>query len=131
MTSGCPEAEASILHDHVQLTATEIGAFFEHLMLALCEENAPLVERCWIDFEASVLAHFDAEEKILFPELLAKGNRAVRVFIEEHRHLRAKLAELRHAANLQSLRIHAVRAFVDSLNAHARHEERILNQAGI
>jgi hypothetical protein len=58
--------------------------------------------------------------------LIAKGSRAVRVFVEEHRHLRARLTELRRAAGMQTLRVHAVRAFIDSLNAHARHEERIL-----
>ncbi len=121
---------AESTHDKM-LNVNEIDVFFERLMTAMCEENAPLVERYWVDFEASVLAHFAAEEREIFPQLLANGNRVVRVFVEEHRHLRAKLAELRHAANLQILRIHAVRAFIDSLNAHARHEERILAQHGI
>ncbi len=110
----------------VTLQGAEIDACLEPLMASLVADDDALAELRWIDFEAAVLAHFDAEEHLLFPSLLAKGNRAVRVFVEEHRHLRARLAELRHAANMQSLRIPAVRAFIDSLNAHARHEERAL-----
>jgi Hemerythrin HHE cation binding domain len=110
------------LADHLRLEA-----LVEEVLAAFEANDREGVARLWTALESGLLAHFDAEETHLIPELLSSTSaRDARVIIGEHRHLRARLAELGVGIDLHMVRVEMARDFVHELRAHARNEERLL-----
>jgi hypothetical protein len=48
--------------------------------------------------------------------------------VQEHRHIRTRLSELRTAVDLHLVQLGSVRNFIDELRAHAKSEDRLLYQ---
>jgi hemerythrin-like domain-containing protein len=117
-----PEAiREGFLADHRRLEA-----LVEDLLSAFERDDRDAVARLWTALESGLLAHFEAEETHLLPELLRKSERDARVIIGEHRHLRSRLTELGVGIDLHLVRLEMARHFVDELRAHARNEDRLL-----
>ncbi|HVJ93862.1 MAG TPA: hemerythrin domain-containing protein [Labilithrix sp.] len=112
-----------LLEDHAQLER-----LFERLLAAFAANDREEVARLWTEFELGLLGHMKAEEADLIPMLEHASPRNARVVIQEHRHIRSRLAELGVAVDLHTLRLETARAFIDELRAHARNEDRILYQ---
>lgn len=90
---------------------------------AFTENDRELLAEVWTRFDAALLAHLELEEKHMIPELLQENARAARSILEEHRHIRGRLAELGAQVDLHMIRLGTARAFIDELRAHARHED--------
>jgi iron-sulfur cluster repair protein YtfE (RIC family) len=77
-------------------------------------------------FEGELAAHFQAEEKVLFPEMreLSGAPRIIDELVAEHEQLRRLIVQLRQI-ELSSL-ASTLREFADTLEAHIRKEERSL-----
>jgi len=112
-----PSVRAHLSSDHVELERT-----LERLIEAFEVEDREGVSAAWTGFEHRLAAHFDAEEQLLIPAILPGNPRVAAAILAEHRHLRARLAEI--DPGRVSLRI--VRAVIDELRAHAAHEDRVL-----
>jgi hypothetical protein len=72
------------------------------------------------------MAHLEAEEENLIPWLLPRSERAARVIVQEHRHIRARSKELDAAMASHEATLDTVRDFSDELRAHSQSEERLL-----
>ena len=57
------------------------------------------------------MTHIEAEELRLIPALLIARERDTRVLVQEHRHIRARLTDLRNRLALGSLRRDSLRDF--------------------
>jgi len=80
----------------------------------------------WKRLEGAIHEHFRAEETFAFPHLTAQSPRDAQALLAEHKHLRARVAELGGELERGSIHPHMIRGFVDELSAHSRHEETIL-----
>lgn len=98
----------------------------EELLVALESDDAHAIASAWSRLEAELLAHFEAEETHLIPELVRTSQRDARVIIGEHRHLRSRISELGATARRHTLRPETARNFISELRAHARNEDRLL-----
>ena len=108
------------LHDHL-----EIEDLFEGLLDAFEANDREGVAEIWAIFETRLAAHMEAEERMLLP--FARSNpRQARALFEEHRHIRARIAELSCSVDLHTIGLPAARAFVDEIRAHARQEDHVL-----
>ncbi len=88
-------------------------------------DHAALIER-WDELDAGVSAHLEVEDTVLVPILLRVSERDARAIVQEHRHLRTRLIELRKAVDQHAIRSDVARAFGDELRAHCGHEDNVL-----
>ncbi|MDB4998870.1 MAG: hypothetical protein JWM74_6302 [Myxococcaceae bacterium] len=107
-----------------------LEALVEQILSASEAGDAECVASSWGALKDGLLAHFDAEETHLIPDLLVTSERGARVIIGEHRHLRSRLTELGLAIELHVVKRALVSGFVHELRAHARSEERLLYGPG-
>jgi hemerythrin-like domain-containing protein len=110
-----------LLDDHV-----ELEELFAGLLRAFECNDREQVSALWTAFDAGLTEHMDLEDAVLIPALYRRDARAARVLWEEHKHLRARLAELGAAVDLHTIRTETATWFIEELRAHARTEDRIL-----
>ena len=103
-----------------------IERLLEQLLTAFEANDREVIARLWTGVEAGVLAHFEAEETHMIPDLLRRSPRDARGILAEHQHLRSRLAELGVALDLHLVRLETARNFVAELRAHAKNEDRVL-----
>ena len=60
------------------------------------------------------------------PFVLKRNYRTAMALLQEHKHLRQRLDELSVGVELHVVRAEQARAFASELQAHARHEDRVL-----
>jgi len=101
-----------------------IEALFTDLLVALEGRSRADLEPRWTAFERALAEHFALEERTVLADLLAARPREARLFMEEHRYLRGRLAQL--GATLPDVPVETARTFFDELRAHGQHEERVL-----
>ena len=82
--------------------------------------------RGWARFERQLLAHLTLEENDLIPALMAVNRAAAQGLLNEHAHIRSRLAELGAAVDLHIVRLDVAREFIEELRAHAKHEDELL-----
>jgi hemerythrin-like domain-containing protein len=96
-------------------------------VLAAFEANdRGAVATLWSEFEERLTNHLDAEDRHVIPRLFSSRPREARTLLEEHRHIRLRLSELRSGIALHVVRLETARGFIDELCAHSRHEEDVL-----
>src|SRR4051794_29064391 len=89
MDAPTSEIRARLLQDHERLEQ-----MFEKVIAAFEDDDRRTIEECWTRFDAELVAHMDAEERLLIPSLFRVNERAARSLIQEHRHIRGRLLEL-------------------------------------
>jgi hypothetical protein len=123
-----PAPRETALRDHLLDDHRRLEEGVAQLVSA-CEANDPTrMQELWTDFEPRLLAHLDMEERHLLPSLVVGHGRAARAIIEEHKHIRRRLAELGQALDLHQVRLESLSGFFDELRAHAKTEDRLLYQ---
>jgi hemerythrin-like domain-containing protein len=100
----------------------------EQLLAAFEANDQAEMQPLWTNFEARLTAHLDTEDQILVPALFQWQARDARTIVEEHKHIRRRLAELGAAVDLHLVRLDVLRAFIDELRAHAQAEDKLLYQ---
>jgi len=106
-------------HAHLEVLLSDVLA-------VLGDGDREAVAQAWARLDEAVVGHLALEEKSMIPELLKANERAARSILEEHRHVRSRLAELGMQVDLHTVRAAAVQTFCDELRAHARHEDKEL-----
>jgi len=101
-----------------------IEALFGQLLVAIEARSHADLEPLWTEFERALSEHFALEERTVLADLLAARPREARIFLEEHRYLRSRLAQV--GAMLPDVSLATARTFFDELRAHGQHEERVL-----
>ena len=116
---------SNFLADH-----RRISTLLETLLAALAASDPPSASKAWKAFEAGLVAHLDAEEKLLIPALLVARERDTRVLVQEHRHIRARVTGLGGGLGLGIMSPSTLLDFMDEMRAHAKTEDRLLYQWG-
>jgi hemerythrin-like domain-containing protein len=118
-----PPASVSdaFLADHEML-----NALLGKLLAALEADDHEAAARMWTECESALSAHLQVEETYLIPALARVCTRDARVLVQEHRHIRTRLAELGNGIDRHVARSDTVRDFIDELRAHAQSEDRLL-----
>jgi hemerythrin superfamily protein len=105
----------------------------ERLEALFCElENAvdgvdqPTIQRGWAEFERGLLAHFDAEERLLFPLLEGEYPTEVARALADHARVRGLLADLGVRTDLHLLRKDVAAELLTRLREHAAWEDQTL-----
>jgi iron-sulfur cluster repair protein YtfE (RIC family) len=80
----------------------------------------------WCELESRLLAHLSAEEQYLLPLLEAAHPVETAHILDEHKKIRAMLAELGVAIELHTARIAAIDQLIQTLQTHAAYEDRTL-----
>lgn len=87
------------------------------------------LDAVWDGFVEDIGAHFDFEEKVLFPELRAQGAddaALVEQLVAEHAEIRSTLMQLGIQIQLHRVRATTIDALVDRLRKHAALENQRL-----
>ena len=117
------EALTPLSHDHHQ-------ALFRALALKRADESsaAEALRDMAEFFDAHGALHFRVEEEVLLPAYVRNGGAdpgddAIARVLTDHVWIRARIAALREA---DEVRVEDVRELGERLDAHVRHEERVL-----
>lgn len=101
-----------------------LGGLLGDLLDAARANDGDRVARIWEELEPAITLHLELEARHLLPRLFASSAREARVLVQEQKHLRNRLDDLKAGASRRALRPGTVRDFIDVLRAHARHQER-------
>ena len=88
--------------------------------------DQPTIQRDWTEFERALLAHFEAEERLIFPLLESEHAAEIERAKEDHERVRALLADLGLRADLHLLRKDVAVELLGLLREHAEWEDRTL-----
>jgi hemerythrin-like domain-containing protein len=112
---------ARLTQDHEQLEA---------LMRRLAEDaEAPVsavLANTWTTLETKLVRHMEAEERFLLPLIEASNPHEVKRIQLEHARIRDLLSELGLAVELHTIRRPHVDELLETLRAHAKHEDEAL-----
>jgi hypothetical protein len=106
-----------------------LASALDDVAAALVVNDGPSVARLWSELQSGLFSQLEEQDAWLVPKLLRVHERGARVLIHEHRHLRARLADLDIAVRSHRATLDALRNFKSELRAHARTESRILCEA--
>ena len=115
--------------ESIQRTFTEDHRRFLDLGRTIAEaienESADVAQAAWNELEEALSAHLHAEDQFMIPALGRVRPREARAIAAEHRLIRERLAEIGARFKQKQMHVDLIREFVDELDAHARHEEKI------
>ena len=113
---------------HVLLTTDHqrLEQLFRELENAVEGADQPTIQRDWTDFERGLLAHFEAEERLILPLLESEHAPEVERAKQDHERLRALLANLGVRTDLHLLRKDVADELIARLREHAEWEDRTL-----
>ena len=114
------------LHALLAADHQRLEKIFRELENAVEGANQPTIQRDWGDFERGVLAHFEAEERPIFPLLESEHSADVERAKKDHQLVRALLANLGVRTDLHLLRKEVADKLVACLREHAEWEDRTL-----
>jgi hemerythrin-like domain-containing protein len=121
---------STLIRDRFLADHQRLDELFARLLGAFEADDRELVASSWTEFESGLLAHIEAEEEFLIPALARSSERDARSILQEHGHIRERLAELGAGVDLHIVRLDAARAFIDELRAHAGHEDALMYRWG-
>ena len=121
MTNSRRDLHVLLTRDHQRLEqlCRELGNAVEGA-------DQPTIQRDWTDFERGLLAHFEAEERLIFPLLESEHAPEVERAKQDHERLRALLANLGVRTDLHLLRKDVADELIARLREHAEWEDGTL-----
>jgi polyisoprenoid-binding protein YceI len=108
-------------HDHDRL-----DRLFRSMVYAMDSTDPIDLRSAWMAFECEIERHLDLEDEEILPLFARSRPGEARVLKEEHGQIRAQLLDLGIELDLHCLSRDRVRAFAETLRAHARHEDALL-----
>lgn len=121
----CYRAALMDLHDHLAADHRRLEALITALIAAAPSDAATTVGDQEAEFESALIAHFEAEEKHLFPLLTREFPEEVTALREEHETIRRQLGALA-APGAEGWRGAAAQRLAATLQRHARREDAML-----
>lgn len=120
------ETTPAVVSRHFLLDHQRLEVLFGRLLAASTANDHEAESRLWTQCSSGLRSHLEAEETHLIPALRRLSERDARVLIQEHHHIRTRLAEIGAGMVSHSVRFETVRDFIDELRAHGRSEDRLL-----
>jgi hemerythrin-like domain-containing protein len=102
-----------------------LDALFVELLDEFREGDPNDVRAMWARFETGLTAHLDAEERYLLPLFARLEPEEAAGLLAEHAVLRRTLDELGVGVDLHAVSLNVARKFVETLRAHAHHEDQV------
>jgi hemerythrin superfamily protein len=99
---------------------------FRELANAVEGADQPTIQRDWTEFERGLLAHFEAEERLIFPLLETEHAPEVERAKKDHERVRELLANLGVRTDLHLLRKDVADELIARLREHAEWEDRTI-----
>jgi hypothetical protein len=103
----------------------------DRTMAAIEANELSTLDVLWIQLEARVLAHLEAEERFVLPTFARVDPAEAMALLREHGHIREQLLELGVAFAQHYIRPRRFAQLVTLLRAHARREDQLLYQWAI
>lgn len=97
-------------------------------ILEVPRTDAERLRGLWMPLAALLAAHLDEKDRCLVPAIGRIAARDAHALVLEHRHLRARVAQLDMAFGVGTLAPLAVRSFAEEVMAHHRRERALLTQ---
>jgi iron-sulfur cluster repair protein YtfE (RIC family) len=119
---------ASAIRDRFVADHRGLEEMGTRLLVAVEAGAGPAVQALWSAFADRLSEHLEAEERHLFPKIHRSNPRSARALVEEHRHIRSRIDEVRVDVEQGAVRVEAVRGFTAELCAHERHEEDVMDR---
>ena len=119
-------SDSGDIHRALASDHERLDQLFRELENAVEGADQPTIQRDWTDFERGVLAHFEAEERLIFPLLEIEHAPEVKRAKEDHERVRALLAILGVRTDLHLLRKEVADELIARLREHAEWEDRTL-----
>ena len=113
--------EELLLAEHRQFE--ELG---RSLVAATIVRDEAAAREIWNELRPLLFIHVDGEDRYLMPALTRRRPQEARALLAEHRLIRDRIREIDAAFARGDRPLKILRAFVDELSAHARHEARVL-----
>lgn len=126
MTTWNTPRRLTFVRDQLLIEHRRLDALYEQLMDAFAANSREDTQTGWTELSLALEAHFDVEERHLFPPYSEVNPDEVKGLQAEHRRLGGLLAELGVGVDLKLVRHGVAKAFIASLRAHALREERLL-----
>jgi hemerythrin superfamily protein len=114
------------IRDHLLEDHQHIEKLLEEVLEAFRVDDRSGLSTLWTRFERQLLSHLTLEERELIPALMHVNRAAAQGLLNEHAHIRGRLAELGAGVDLHIVRLDGAREFIEELRAHARHEDDLL-----
>jgi hemerythrin superfamily protein len=118
--------DASSIGDHLGKDHRAMEALLQGAIDAVEAGDQARAKAEWLRFTRTLVSHFDVEEALLIPSLFPTSPREAGSFLQEHRHLRLRLAEIDGVVREKTVKAGTLKGFLDELIAHSRHEEGAL-----
>lgn len=119
--SSIESIETLLLAEHALIE--ELG---RSLVAATIVRDEEVAREVWNQLRPILLVHVDGEDRYLMPALTRRRPQEARALLAEHRLIRDRIREIDAAFGRGDRPLKTLRAFVDELSAHARHEARVL-----
>lgn len=127
MTAPLTTREVWSIRSRMVADHRELESLFGRVLDAFAAGDAREdTQALWSELQRRLGAHLDAEEALLFPRFREVNAAEVTALLAEHTHLRGQLDELGVGVDLKLVREPVVRAFIDTLRAHAKREDALL-----
>jgi hemerythrin-like domain-containing protein len=102
----------------------ELAALLERLSQAIEASDRGAVAAIWVEFQARLIRHMEAEEHYLLPLIAASHPAEVNQTLLEHTQIRDLIGELGVAIELRAVRSDEIQALSELLHAHSTHEDQ-------
>lgn len=120
------ETTLAVVSHRFLLDHERLEVLLGELLAAVRANDHERESRLWEECRAGLMVHLEAEETHLIPALRRMNERDARVIVQEHHHIRTRLAEIGAGMVSRSVRFDSLRDFIDELRAHAQSEDRLL-----
>lgn len=114
------------LHELLTADHERLAAMFDVVTRAAQGDDEASKREALAEFETALVAHFEGEEKYLFPQLAADFPEEIMALREEHELIRRDLSELIEGDALARDAGPRAVALVEQLRRHARREDTML-----
>ena len=127
-TGGLFAASAANFSELLTRDHQRLDAMLASVLELVHADLHPQLEEHWTAFEDGVLAHLDAEEMFIFPELAKQDAAGSDALLAEHARLRALMADIGVGLDLHIIREAQMLELARVLHAHAQAEDATVYQ---
>lgn len=114
------------IHERLSEDHRRLDRLFAELAQAASGSDETAKKAALVEFESVLLAHFEGEERYLFPSLNEVFPEEVVALREEHERIRRTVASLVDENDVASVDEESALRLVDELRRHARREDSML-----
>lgn len=124
--SSTPTTHVDSIREQLTADHARLAALFRDVLRRLALDDRDETREAWSDFERGLLAHLDAEERLVLPAFAVDHPDEARAIRAEHDGFRARLLDLGVAVDLHHIRLEDATSFIRELTDHASRENALM-----